>query len=129
MRRCLIALLIAASLAPTLAKAAATPACVAQAERNYRRAQAALKSSEGALLQLQQEEARLGRRAMRLRGEWIEPAKLWQAKLAARQRLAFAQQVAKQSLGELNEARDAARRSRVGPLSQPEPLSAPFWWF
>ncbi len=132
MRRPLIGLLLAASIAPTaqaLAKAAATPAYVAQAERNYRRAQAALNASESALLRLQRQEARQGRRAMRLRGQWIEPSTLWQAEWAARRRLVFAQQAANQSLLELNEARDAARRSRVGPLSRPEPLSTPFWWF
>lgn len=132
MRCPLAALLIAALIAPAAracAQGAAKPAYVVQAEHNYRRARDGLKAAQGALARVQQEEARLGSRAMRLRRQWIEPAKLWQAKLAARRRLAFARQTVNQSLVALNDARDAARLARVGPLPQPEPLSTRFWWF
>jgi len=131
--RCPITALILALLMASVAQArpqnAAKPAYVAQAERNYRRARAELKAAQNALAQVRQQEARLGRQAMRLHGQWIEPTQLWRAKLAAQQRLAFAQQNLKQAFSELNHARDAARLARVGPLRQPESLSTPFWWF
>jgi multidrug efflux pump subunit AcrA (membrane-fusion protein) len=63
---------------------------------------------------------------MRRHGQWIEPAKLWHVKLAAQQRLAFAQQNFQQALTELNSARDAARRAKAGPVPEPEPMT-PFW--
>ncbi|MFY9657079.1 MAG: hypothetical protein WAK01_10895 [Methylocystis sp.] len=132
MRRSIIAFVIAVLIAPTVtahAQNAAKPAYVVQAEHNYRRARAGLKAAQVALARLEQEEARLGRQAMRAHGQWIEPAKLWQAKLAAQHRLAFAQQTANQSLVELNDARDAARVARAGRVPQPEPLSTPFWEF
>jgi len=65
------------------AQGAAKPAYLVQAEQNYQRAQAALKAAHSALARVEQEEARLGSQAMRLHGQWIEPATLWQAKLAA----------------------------------------------
>ena len=127
MRRLLTAFFIAVAIAPApRAQCAAAPAYVLEAEHNYRQARAELKAAQNALAQVKQEEARLGRRAMRRHGQWIEPSKLWHSKLAAQQRLALAQQNFQQSFGELNSARDAARRAKVGPVPEPEPMT-PFW--
>jgi hypothetical protein len=129
MRRLVTALFVAVLIAPAArarAHGAAKPAYVVEAEDNYQQARAELRAAQNALAQVKQEEARLGRRAMRLHGQWIEPAKLWRAKLAARQRLTFAQQTFRQSLTELNSARDAAHRAQAGPVPEPEPMT-PFW--
>ena len=132
MRRLATSLLLAALIVPAAqarAQGAAKPAYVAEAEHNYRQARAELRAAQNALAQVKQEEARLGRQAMRLHGQWIEPANVWHTKLAAQQRLAFAQQNLKQSFSELNSAREAAHRAQVGPVPEPEPLSTPFWWW
>jgi hypothetical protein len=132
MRRLIATLFLAvliASAAHARPQNAAKPPYVAKAEHNYRLARAELKAAQNALAQVKEQEARLGRQAMRLHGQWIEPAKLWHTKLAAQQRLAFAQQNVKQAFSELNDTRNAARLARVGPLRQPESLSRPFWWF
>ena len=116
MRRMVAALFVAlllAAAAPTRAQGVAKPAYVVEAEHNYRQARAEFRAAQNALAQVKQEEARLGRRAMRLHGQWIEPAKLWRTKSAAQQRLAFARQNFRQSLTELNSACDAARRAQV----------------
>ena len=127
MRRLLTALFLALAIAPAPgAQAAAEPGYVVEAEHNYRQARAELKAAQNALAQVKQEEARLGGRAMRRHGQWIEPPKLWHRKLAAQQRLALAQQNFRQSFVELNSARDAARRAKVGPVPEPEPMT-PFW--
>ncbi len=127
MRRLLTAFFIAVAIAPaSRAQGAAEPAYVLEAEHNYRQARAELKAAQNALAQVKQEEARLGRLAMRRHGQWIEPTKLWHSKLAARQRLALAQQNFRQSFVDLNSARDAARRAKVGPVPEPEPMT-PFW--
>ncbi|CAN3992529.1 hypothetical protein [Methylocystis bryophila] len=130
MRRLITALFLTVLLTAagvSRALSASQPAYVLQAEQNYRHARAELNAAQKALAQLKQEEARLGRQAMRLRGQWLEPAKLWRATQAAQKRLVFAQQNSQQSLTELNIARDAARRQRVGPVSTPE--RSPQWWW
>ena len=127
MRRLVTALFVAVLIPPAAhARGAAKPAYVVEAEHNYRHARAELGAAQNALVQVKQEEARLGRQAMRLHGQWVEPAKLWHTKLAAQHRLAFAQQNFQQSLTELNVARDAAHRAQAGPVPAPEPMP-PFW--
>jgi hypothetical protein len=129
MHRLVVALFVAGLIAPAgqaRAQGAAKPAYVMEAEHNYRQARTELTAAQNALVQIKQEETRLGRQAMRRHGQWIEPAKLWHAKLAAQQRLAFAQQNFQQSLTELNSARDAARSAKVGPVPEPEPMT-PLW--
>jgi hypothetical protein len=122
----LFAALLLAAAAPTRAQGAAKPAYVVEAEHNYRQARAELRAAQNALAQVKQEEARRGRQAMQLHEQWIEPTKLWHTKLAVQQRLTVAQQNYRQSFTELNSARDAARRAKVGPVPQPEPMT-PFW--
>ena len=132
MRRLIKALFLVLWIAPATqarAQGVAKPAYVAEAEHNYRRARAEFRAAHIALAQVRRQEARVGRLAMRSRGQWIEPAELWHRKLAAQERLAFAQQNLKQSFAELNDARDAARAARIGPLQLPESLSTPTWWF
>jgi len=129
MRRLVTALFVVVLIAPAAharAHGAAKPAYVVEAEDNYRQARAELRAAQNALAQVKQEEARLGGQSMRRHGQWIEPPKLWHRKLAAQQRLALAQQNFRQSFVDLNSARDAARRAKVGPVPEPEPMT-PFW--
>ncbi len=114
----------AAPAAATRAK----PAFVLQAERKYHEARRAFQAAESDLAQVQSEEAQSSRRAMARRGQWIEPAGLWRRKRAAMRTAALARQDERRAFKNLNRARDVARRMRIGPVPQPEPLNTPFWW-
>jgi tRNA uridine 5-carbamoylmethylation protein Kti12 len=128
--RYVIAVLLFAALAPSASTAKpAQPSYVVQAEKNYRQARRAVEAAENDVERLNRKATRETRRAMAKYGQWIEPAGLWQKHRAANQNLSFLRQQERQAFKELNRARDAARRSRVGTVQQPEPLSTPFWWW
>jgi hypothetical protein len=139
MRYCIALLFCAVLLSPPLAAAAARPATTAnvagkpgfliQAEKKYLHARHTVKAAESYIDQLNQEEARESRRAMAKYGQWIEPAGLWRKTRAAEQNLAFARELERQALTELNDARDTVRTMRVGgfPPQEFQPPS-PLWW-
>ncbi|HMK89216.1 MAG TPA: hypothetical protein VK446_06240 [Methylocystis sp.] len=104
------------------------PQFVIDAERNYAQARQERVVAQERVARLGREETREGRAALASAGQWIEPSGLWREQLAAEQNLAFAQSHERYAFDELNRARDAARRMRVGGAPQPEPLSSPFWW-
>ena len=139
MRCCIAPLFCAALLTPPFAAATATPAMAAtaaakpafliQAEKKYRQARQAVIAAENYLNRVSREEARESQRAMAQSGQWIEPTQLWRKTRAAEQNLAYARELEAQALTELNDARDAARTTRVGgfPKGEFQPLR-PFWW-
>ena len=127
-------ILILAALLPMSALAASPsypqrkkPEYVLIAEQRYDQARQTLAGARHRVAQLRREEARESRAAMARVGQWVEPEELWQEQLAAKQDLAIAKAQLRQAFTDLNRARDVARRRRVGPVPQPEPLSDPFW--
>jgi hypothetical protein len=108
---------------------AAKPGFLIQAEKKYRQARDAVKAVENYIDRLNQEEARESQRATAKYGQWIEPTELWRKTRAAEQNLAWARELERQALTELNDARDAARTMRVGGFPPQEFQSpSPLWW-
>ena len=112
----------------TAANTAAKPGFLIQAERKYRQARHAVIAAENSLNRLNQEEAQESQRAMAQYGEWNEPTGLWRKTRAAEKNLDFARELEREALSELNDARDAARRMRVGGLPPKEFQPSPTWW-
>ena len=140
-RRCCVALLLSAAvLSPPLSAVTAPPARAAtaagkpgyliRAERNYRQARQAVLALQDELKQLNQQKAREGQRALAKTGQWIEPAGLWRKTHATQKNLSFARIREHHAWTELNDARNAARTTRVGgfPKGEFQPLPDFWWW-
>lgn len=107
---------------------AAEPGFVLRAENRYREALRAFVAARANLVRVREREAQASRSAMASSGQWFEPPALWRKKLAAVSALNSARKKKREASKELDRARDAARRLRVGTPPRPEPLSSPFWW-
>jgi uncharacterized protein YraI len=105
------------------------PAFLQRAEEAARRADNSVTVAEANINRLVRQEALQSRIAMAQTGSWIEPAHLWREKLAAQQKLAYQQELARLAHERLVTAQDRARalwEEKWSESHQPSWFAS--WW-